>query len=920
MLKYCITLILLGISISSLFSQTTDTNFGQGGLFSLQSGSSGMHATAVATQTDGKIVLAGWQTQLTNHRYRDLALLNDWWVERRDELGQLDAGFGDQGKLTLDLGGKEEHLHKMLITRNGRILLAGRRDHELVFIRLLPDGSLDNSFGKEGMLAFSLTDVNTITASLYELREFQDGCIYFLGRGNGNFGPALSFFGKLSPQGELDLSFGDQAFLKTPATFAPHLYSFSFQKGKYLLCSGQSGQGKFVFRTDMDGKLDLSFGNQGIREYTTTAFPGFAEAQIDPGQRLLLASALNSFAVGKACTRLTAEGEEDRNFIGRFPILMSDFFAETRDMKLLPDSSVLLLYWIFGQKFDPSQQPRPPAFQQAAVLKLNEKGIPDIDFGFTGFVTYTFENEDFEALDMYVQADGKILITGTIGRSDLQAISGGDIGLIRLLADGSLDPSIAERGYIRINSNQAWSSGFCMTTDARGNIWTGGSLGINFSEAGAIRSQSLLLGLDGNGEELPGRASTNFLERGFEGIYELQWGPDSMLYALGEGLNSYFVNRFHPTGRLDLSFGTNGNGRIGSAHDSFSGNKPNFKILPDGKLLFPATLSNAPTVYMSLFELDQDGIPDFGGRIVLDFGQGESMASQLQLLPNGQKMLIGFWRRNSRDVWQLASCRLRGDNQLDRAYGKNGWKKQGIQLDNFTMETAILADGKLLVSGTQADRFAIFRFLPDGQLDPDFGFEGKVSTDFPGHEASMYDMQLLPDGRILLAGGVVDEDGAAVSQDIGLACYLPDGRLDRGFGEEGRFVLDIDGGPDVAYDILLDAKNRILLTGSSRDELMVMRLLPKLEISFDDPVLPLVYPNPISKTATIRFELFQPEWLKVELRDLQGRKLHVFSTGTRPAGWHEESLEIPGNILPGIYVIGFQGERSQAFVKVIIKD
>jgi uncharacterized delta-60 repeat protein len=81
-----------------------------------------------------------------------------------------------------------------------------------------------------------------------------------------------------------------------------------------------------------------------------------------------------------------------------------------------------------------------------------------------------------------------------------------------------------------------------------------------------------------------------------------------------------------------------------------------------------------------------------------------------------------------------------------------------------------------------------------GSLDPAFGRAGLVTTQFGGDDSDSVGA-LQPDGKIVVAGAVTSPGGA---DTIGLARYLPDGRLDTTFGSSGTGEVVV--GPGVQFD------------------------------------------------------------------------------------------------------------------------
>lgn len=76
-----------------------DPSFGAGGTATLLNPNYAMHATTVAVQDDGKIVVAGWA---------DNSGLEDFLVLRLSSMGTIDGSFGSGGYRTTDFAGIDD--------------------------------------------------------------------------------------------------------------------------------------------------------------------------------------------------------------------------------------------------------------------------------------------------------------------------------------------------------------------------------------------------------------------------------------------------------------------------------------------------------------------------------------------------------------------------------------------------------------------------------------------------------------------------------------------------------------------------------------------------------------------------------------------------------------------------------------------
>jgi len=147
---------------------TPDLSFGYKGSYITYIAGGPDAATALAIAPDGKIVVAGnvWN----GVRY-------DWGVLRLTSSGQADTSFDADGLFTFGFG-FENGLNAVAIQPDGKILLAGHTARNFTVARLLPDGLIDSSFGNSGGFAFNdLGGTDIITA----LALARNGWIYAAG-------------------------------------------------------------------------------------------------------------------------------------------------------------------------------------------------------------------------------------------------------------------------------------------------------------------------------------------------------------------------------------------------------------------------------------------------------------------------------------------------------------------------------------------------------------------------------------------------------------------------------------------------------------------------------------------------------------------------------------------------------------------
>ncbi len=171
--------------------------FPAGGFVTTDVAGRGDGANAVAVQPDGKIVAAGFaQTSPIDF---DFALV------RYNRDGTLDHSFGGDGIVTTELGDEHEAANAVAIQPDGKIVAVGDSGENVALARYLPGGGLDPTFGGAGTVVSDLgfDDVANGVAIT------SGGTILIAGTRLGphvNLDPYVASYG---PNGRLNLGFGD---------------------------------------------------------------------------------------------------------------------------------------------------------------------------------------------------------------------------------------------------------------------------------------------------------------------------------------------------------------------------------------------------------------------------------------------------------------------------------------------------------------------------------------------------------------------------------------------------------------------------------------------------------------------------------------------------------------------------------------
>jgi uncharacterized delta-60 repeat protein len=341
-----------------------DTTFGIGGKVTTDFGQRDW-ATAIAIQSDGKIVAAGIAGTTSN---RDFALA------RYNPDGSLDVRFGVGGKVTTDFSGLHENVGALAIQSDGKIVAAGLvYQSELVtssdfgLVRFNPNGSLDTTFGIDGKVT---TD--------------------FLGQGDGARAVEIQSDGKIVAAG----------MMSVPASGTPY--------------SGlRSGRGALV-RYNKDGSLDATFGATGrvITDILGTSEINALSIQSDgkiiaAGRSVFVNDIFLSGPTGAdfGLVRYNEDGSLDTTFgaQGRVTTDLNSLGESIYAVSLQPDGKIIAAGEL---SFDWSNA-------LFGLARYNRDGSLDTNFGIGGKVRIDLPAWQFAyARSVGIQPDGKIVVSG----------------------------------------------------------------------------------------------------------------------------------------------------------------------------------------------------------------------------------------------------------------------------------------------------------------------------------------------------------------------------------------------------------------------------------------------------------------------------------------------------------------------------
>lgn len=236
-----------------------DASFGGDGTVTAPIGALDDRAAAVAIQSDGKIIVAGYGLTGAN---RDLALarfLTD---------GSLDPSFSGDGKLLLGIGTGNDEAFAVALQPDGKILVAGYAadgsQHDMLVARFSTTGALDPTFNGTGAQRIAFGTGNEFA---HALALQPDGKVLLAGY--ARIGTVFNFaVARVDDVGALDPGLDGDGRLTVAIGSTSQARAIALdQNGRFVVAGFATIAGNDDFalsRHNANGSLDTSFAGTGI--------------------------------------------------------------------------------------------------------------------------------------------------------------------------------------------------------------------------------------------------------------------------------------------------------------------------------------------------------------------------------------------------------------------------------------------------------------------------------------------------------------------------------------------------------------------------------------------------------------------------------------------------------------------------------
>lgn len=364
-MKKLVFLLVSIVVFNPVFSQIIDSSFGTNGIVvtDLSLNVDALHAMKLLP--DGNIIATGFSNnKLTLVRYKPNGLLDSAFgvngitatnfscnfsspyeisllpsgkilllcangssmlLTRHNANGSLDSSFGENGITNISLQVPSAYCSGMSVVAD-KIIVAGYTGYDsILLIKYSTDGRIDSAFGNHGHVKSKMPEGYTnITAEDFCVQT--DGSIFLAGNiGNPTTAYYDFFLCKFNANGTLDQSFGIDGFVVTDIDGVNvNDYAGSIELGPpgKLLLSGASNTNFILAMYNIDGTLDTTFGIRGItRVNVGDIYRKCADMVVEPNGKIVLAGYIGD---DFGSVRINMDGVIDSSY-GTNGVLRTDF-------------------------------------------------------------------------------------------------------------------------------------------------------------------------------------------------------------------------------------------------------------------------------------------------------------------------------------------------------------------------------------------------------------------------------------------------------------------------------------------------------------------------------------------------------------------------------------------------------------------
>jgi uncharacterized delta-60 repeat protein len=241
----------------------------------------------------------------------------DMFCMRLNPNGSYDTTFGGNGRVVIAIGGSEDYANKAVILPNDQIVLGGTSiifpDNRATLVRLNTDGSLDSTFGTNGISLPITSTTNELFQGLILKPNGSFIAVGLVGIGASNvYGHTWGIL----PDGSLDTTFGNNGDLPIPGS--AYLKNIVARNNQYYICgySWTTPQIGYIANISDSGTFNPSFGLSGIVRDTLNYAVAYNDIKLQSDGKIIAvgADAIAQFSNDLMVTRFATNGALDTTF------------------------------------------------------------------------------------------------------------------------------------------------------------------------------------------------------------------------------------------------------------------------------------------------------------------------------------------------------------------------------------------------------------------------------------------------------------------------------------------------------------------------------------------------------------------------------------------------------------------------------
>ncbi len=268
-------------------------------------------------------------------------------------------------------------------------------------------------------------------------------------------------------------------------------------------------------------------------------------------------------------------------------------------------------------------------------------------------------------------------------------------------------------------------------------------------------------------------------------------------------------------GTLDKSFGTGGkvitNFGVNSAPDIVKAVKQSDDKIIEAGHYDPGILGD-PYGFLAVC-FAADGALDYSygdsGKTVIQFPfEDDAYVNGVAIQKDNKVLLSGYgYHDYFNPIYDGVITRLNTNGSVDSSFGTNGVIQTNINGYGSYGAIAVQVDGKLVVIGADGNSSFISRLLENGTVDKTFGESGYAYTK---GKFGFLTCNIQTDGKIVVAG----YDYQFSDRKFCLQRYLPDGTMDKSFGDNGTVITSY-GDDGLIQELAFQSDGKIVVTGQT---------------------------------------------------------------------------------------------------------